>query len=449
MREGLSSPARRGSAWLRTLLISVLATLYPFHHLLVSLNANVSMGDGVVALIALIVVFQFAAGAVPVPRYGTQAAALLIAIVASITVNAFIPSQFFSLRDAQIEALKFLGVATWMIAVFWLVSDEFPRRYVQWTATSLVIATGFAIWTVIENVVLHAVARPSGPFDNPNLYANYLILNVFLALGLSRLVSEHANGVPPTPRARGRVQTVLRVAVVPVLVLGLLSTGSRGGLLGFLAGLAVAVRWRLPQISLRRAVAFAVSAVILGGALGWFFSHHPFLVNRMEAVSAIDPNVTSRFALWRAARHAFYANPVFGIGYGQFPGYGAHEEGLGAFAAVSHQTYLSAAAELGILGLAALLWLLVSVIRDAGRMSARTGSMVPRAFGGFVTATAVQGFFNNVDQFRSLWITFGLAAAAMAYFSARGMSPSRPAPASSGEMPSRRAVRQPRWARTI
>src|SRR2546427_1184251 len=56
MIERRSSPARGGSAWLRTLLIVVLATLYPFHHLLGSLNVNVSMGDGVVALIALIVV---------------------------------------------------------------------------------------------------------------------------------------------------------------------------------------------------------------------------------------------------------------------------------------------------------------------------------------------------------------------------------------------------------
>jgi O-antigen ligase len=419
MIERRTSPARRGSAWLRTLLIWVLATLYPFHHVLGGLNVNVSMGDGVVALIALMVVFHFAAGAVPVPRYGLQAAAL------------------------------FLGVATWMIAVFWLVSDEFPRRFVQWATTSLLLGTGFAIWTVIENVVLHAASRPSGPFDNPNLYANYLALNVFLALGLSRLLSEQWSGVSLSPRARGRVQTVLRVVVLPVLVLGLLSTGSRGGLLGFLVGLAMAVRWRLPHITVRRAAAFAVSAVILGGALGWFFSHHPFLVNRMEAVSVTDPNVTSRFALWSAARHAFYANPVFGIGYGQFPGYGAHVEGLGALAAVSHQTYLSAAAELGILGLGALLWLLVSVIRDAWRMSARTGSMVPRAFGGFVMATAVQGFFNNVDQFRSLWITFGLAAAAMAYCSVRGASLARSLPASAGEMPSRRAVRPPRWARMI
>ena len=124
-------------------------------------------------------------------------------------------------------------------------------------------------------------------------------------------------------------------------------------------------------------MAFTASALILGGALGWFFSHHPFLVNRMEAVSATDPNVTSRFALWRAARHAFYAHPVFGIGYGQFPGYGAREEGLGQLAAVSHQTYLSAAAELGILGLFALLWLLLSVMRDAWRASARTGLAWP------------------------------------------------------------------------
>ena len=406
-----------GGSW-RTLLIAILATLYPFHRVLGSLNVNVSLGDGVVAVIALVVLFQFAGGAVPVPRYLPPAAALLAAIVASLTVNAFVPSQFFSLRDAQIEAVKFLGVATWMVAVFWLVRDDFPRRFAQWSAVALAIATAWATWTVAENVVLHLASRPSGPFDNPNLYANYLVLNVFLALALLHMLRERWGGVSLSARAAARVQLILRVGVVPVLILGLLSTGSRGGLLGFVVGVTTAVRWRLPNLTLRRALAFTASALILGGALGWFFSHHPFLVNRMEAVSATDPNVTSRFALWRAARHAFYAHPVFGIGYGQFPGYGAREEGLGQLAAVSHQTYLSAAAELGILGLFALLWLLLSVMRDAWRASARTGSMVPRALGGFVMATAVQGFFNNVDQFRSLWIVFGLAAAATGYCTA-------------------------------
>jgi O-antigen ligase len=410
-----TSAIRRGGSWLRTLLIVVLATLYPFHHVLGGLNVNVSMGDGVVVLVTVLVVFQFAAGAVPLPRYALQASALFVAIVASLTVNAFVPSPFFSLRDAQIEAVKFLGVASWMIAVFWLVCDDFPRRFVQWATTALVVATGWATWTVVENVVLHVASRPSGPFDNPNLYANYLALNVFLALALSSLEREHWTGVSHHPRTAARIQMILRVGVLPLLILGLLSTGSRGGLLGFLVGVAIAVRWRVPALTLRRALAFGVSAVILGGALGWFFSHHPFLVNRVEAVSINDPNVTSRFALWSAARHAFYGHPVFGIGYGEFPDYAAREAGLGHLAAVSHQTYLSAAAELGVLGLGSLLWLLLSVMRDSWRVSARSGSLVPRALGGFVTATAVQGLFNNVDQFRSLWIVFGLAAAAIGY----------------------------------
>jgi len=418
-------PPRGG--WGRSALIWVLAGLYPFHRVLEGLRVSVSLGDGVVALIAVIVVFNLAAASVPVPRYAKQAAALLAAIATSLTVNAFLPSHFFSLRDALIEGLKFLGVASWMIAVFWLVCDDFPRRYVQWSVVSIAIATGFAIWTVVENVALR-VARPSGPFENPNIYANYLGLNAFLALALSRLLAENwAGGTSLTRRGLQRLRTLLPVAILPTLVLGMLSTGSRGGLLGFLVGLAVTVPWRMPRLNVRRAATFVVTTLVLGGALFWFFERQPFLVNRVAAVTATDPNVAQRVVLWRAARHAFYAHPVFGIGYGQFPAYARHDEGL--FATESHQTYLSAGAELGILGLGALLWLLLSVIRDAWRASVGTGSTVTRAFCGFVVATAVQGFFTNVDQFRSLWIVFGLAAASIRYLSTtRSAHHAAPAP---------------------
>ena len=78
---------------------------------------------------------------------------------------------------------------------------------------------------------------------------------------------------------------------------------------------------------------------------------------------------------------------------------------------MTHETYLSVAAELGVPGLLVFLWLLGAVVRDSRRVRVATGSRIPRVLFGFLVATAVQGLVNNVDQFRSLWIAAGMVAA--------------------------------------
>ncbi|OLC36026.1 MAG: hypothetical protein AUH81_08825 [Candidatus Rokubacteria bacterium 13_1_40CM_4_69_5] len=106
---------------------------------------------------------------------------------------------------------------------------------------------------------------------------------------------------------------------------------------------------------------------------------------------------------------------MFGIGYGQFPSYAGYMRLWRA--QVAHQTYLSMGAELGLLGLLVFLWLLWAVMRDSWRVQVAKGggSRLGRICCGFAVATSVQGLFNNVEQFRSLWITFGIVAALVAY----------------------------------
>lgn len=403
-----------GSGWGRSLLALGLATVYPFHTYVA--NVNVSAGDAIVALIGLILLFRFAAGKVALPRYTVHAFVLWMIIIFSLTKNSLLPSGFFSLVPGMVETFKYLAAVAWMIALYWLLSDQLPRRLLLFSCASVVMATLFAGMTVYQNLFLHE-QRPTGPFENPNIYGNYLILNVFLALCGAHLVAEGVGGV--AKRSTFVLQSFRTVAVlvaIPVLTVGLLATGSRGALVGFVAGLAVALRVRPPTaFGPRRLLAAAAGGMGLVVAVAWFLQHHPYLLLRLGRTGSADPNVEHRLALWRAALDAVYSHPLLGIGYGQFTSYAGY---LRLWRAqVAHETYLSVAAELGLLGLLVFLWLLGAVIGDSWRVriAPGKGSRLGRICGGFVVATAVQGLFNNVDQFRSLWIAFGVVSALVVY----------------------------------
>ena len=408
-------PSPPAGAFLKSLVAFALTVLYPFHLLASGRGTvshpggiNISLGDGVVGLIALLLVFRFAAGAAPLPRFGVNALVLLVIIGASLAANAVALTAYFSVMVGMIETLKLLAVILWMVAVFWLTYDDFPRRFLLFAGTSVALACGFAIMTVLENVLLH-VPRPSGPFDNPNIYGNYLALNFFLALGVGVLLADRGGDARLLgQRIRRWLRPVLRLFVLPALLVGLLATGSRGALVGFIAGLPFAVPWNaVKRVTIRHVVALLCGGVVLALVLAWFFDQHPFLLKRLSRTSGDDPNVVERLALWRTAFRALATHPVLGIGYGQFPGYAESQ----VRATVTHNTYLSYAAELGLVGIAAFVWLWVSVIRGCWQAKRRTGSSFPAMLCGFVVASSGQAMFANVDQFRAPWIAFGLVAA--------------------------------------
>jgi O-antigen ligase len=392
--------------WERSLLIVAVAVLYPFHRGIVGLN--VSFGDSVVLLICGLLILKMAASHIVVPRYLLHMTVLVAIIAASMMANTVSPpGLFFTLRLSQIEATKVFAVMAWMVSICWLFSDDFPRRFLVWTVVSVPIATGFSAATVYQNLFQH-LERPTGPFENANIYGNFLMLNAFLSIGMSsRRTNARIGESEGQPQARWGLFVL---GALPVLTVGMMATGSRGTLLALAVGLVAMVPWRLPRRIGAGQVGIAlVSVVVLLVTIVWFLGQHPYLLHRLSRTGSGDPNVTERLTLWRVAWEAFLMHPVFGIGYGQFPGYASSMHHI--VAKVTHETYLSYAAELGVPGLVAFLWLLGAVVRDSWRLTRSMGTRTARALFGFLVATAVQGLVNNVDQFRSLWIAVGMVAA--------------------------------------
>jgi len=397
------------TARLKLVLIIALAALYPFHRSMAGFN--VSLGDFVVALIFVPILLGLAIGRLHLPRYVMHALAFLGVTVVAFFANVHQEGVYFSVAGGTKEMLKFAAAVSWMVAMFWLLRDDLWNRLLVFAMVTVTIGTAFASWSIVENIVLR-IGRPTGPFENPNIYGNYLVFNAVL-LGIAMtLIREGA--VEPATGARRRLLRLFlsaRLVFLPVLLLGLLATGSRGSILAGLTALFVSTRLRLPRrVNLNKIAMGLIGLLIVIGSVTWFLRQDPHILRRIQGASRGEgPNTQERLVLWDASIRTFVAQPVVGVGYGQFPYYSSVKFGLDPH--VTHQTYLSIAAETGIVGLLVMAWLVATVLRDTRQSQRGLQSRVPLLCRAFLLGTCVQGLVANVDQFRSPWLIVGVVAA--------------------------------------
>jgi putative inorganic carbon (hco3(-)) transporter len=159
-----------------------------------------------------------------------------------------------------------------------------------------------------------------------------------------------------------------RVALLGCLVLmlvALMSSGSRGGFLGLIT-IAAVYWWK----SERKAATAAV--LILGAALFWGFAPEDYR-GRMDSIlhHQTDASAQSRIEGWRIARAMFWRQPLTGVGPANFvPARAAWFATGNAFADWMdvHSLYYQTLSELGTLGSLSLLAFLFLVLRDHRRL---------------------------------------------------------------------------------
>jgi O-antigen ligase len=380
---------------------------------------NFSLGDGLVLAVALTYAYRSLRGPVPLPRYAAYVVGLAVVAIASATLNVMVSEPFFSgTRATLIETSKLVMATLWMCVTFWLLSRRFARRFLQLAYTSILFGTAWAVGSIAMTVTEVTDARPSGPFDNANLYGGYLCFNAFLVLAAHGVAKAYvARERQPLPMIFRLLDPGLLPVCLPVLLLGVVSTGSRGALIGTAFGLALAGFWRPRSITSRRVLVLAGVLAALTVSLHWYLDQDPLVLERLRRTAEGDAKgVDERLMLWHAARDAFATHPVLGVGYGQFRNYAHLATGENK---VAHQTYLSIAAELGVAGLVVFGCLVLAVLRGTLRPGQRPYPGVTLAGRGYVLATLVQGLFANVQHSRALWICIGVLAVQAAMSSAR------------------------------
>ena len=254
--------------------------------------------------------------------------------------------------------------------------------------------------------------RASGPVDDPNFYAQLLLIVLPLAVFLA--TSE---------RKRWRK---IGYAVAALLIMaGALLTYSRGGIVALgimLVLLIIAIRMRPAYILAAAAVALIALTILPAGVMRRTISVREVFSSNTSG-GPEDSSIEERKLFLGAAWEMFSDHPILGVGAGNYstyfnryslqvgsPAVQYHDRGDPAF---PHMLYLQIAAETGGVGLlcffAAVVAAFVSLRRARDVLAQRVGITTALAIalaGYLITAIFLHGAYQ-----RNFWILLGLVAA--------------------------------------
>jgi O-antigen ligase len=241
--------------------------------------------------------------------------------------------------------------------------------------TIIIFGFGLAFFAVIQSLISPTkiyglleprLATPFGPFVNRHNFAGYMEMTLALPLGLMFV------------GAIEREKKLLYLTAIALMGIALLMSGSRGGMISFIAmifflvaitgfsskveGMSSQGLERTRQIALRVGLAFALLlAIVLGVMLiGGESSVSRFL----DSVNASDPT-TGRTQIWRVTLNVIKAHPVIGAGLGAYgvaytpfdPNNGVNRPEQ------AHNDYLQVLADAGIVGAALGLFFIFALFR--------------------------------------------------------------------------------------
>ncbi len=369
----------------------VYVALIPFDNVLGNNGATLVRGLAIVSALALVFRIALLRRAVAPPRawYFWLVLVGWMALTAIWTIDSALTTTTFG----QIFQLFLLFS---LLAIYPVTPGEFKRL------TTVVILSG--IGSACYGLYLYtqgnrfeerlSITSSTGLTVDPNHYAAALLLPIALALVIAL--------------ARGKVLgRVLSLVAVVVMTGGLLLSGSRGAFIS-LGMMLVYIAWR----SRRRLQIVGLGLIAL-------------------AISAAFPTVWQRFSdptqgmgagrvfIWNIGLKALADHWLIGAGIGAFPtaydrmflnGYQAVFQG---WSRPSHNVLIGTSVELGLLGVALLVYAWYSSWRDMRRVPVAFDGMPTRVgIEAAVFALFVASFFLDTLTFKYLWLALSMSALA-------------------------------------
>ncbi len=216
-------------------------------------------------------------------------------------------------------------------------------------------------------------------------------------------------------------------AAIPLLLYLVIETKSRGGFLALLAVLGAILvlglrgkNRQFRQASSAIAVLVALSIPLLPG--GYLDTMRT--INDQDDYNRTSP--TGRIETWKRGMAYAYSHPLTGVGIGNFStaegtlsaiGQARASETRGWKWSTAHNSFVLAAAELGLIGGSAFAILvvgsIVSLLRLGRSNDDGTENLLPPLLGISVLGFAVAGYFLSWTYYDLTWALFGLAAAVL------------------------------------
>jgi O-antigen ligase len=326
----------------------------------------------------------------------TAAAELLI-----LHVSDKLPAKYYTFPQ--------LFLVLWMI---WEVARTRGRLL------SLLLAYVFGCYVAAFQTML--IYRQSGGtlrrFAAGNVDPNDLAMTMALALPMAWYLAQTYQ----KPLLRWICRGYLPVGV---LALGL--TGSRGGLVAGIVALTI-VPFTMTRLTAGRLVSTIALLLISGGLAVAYVPEK--IVQRLGTTSTEveDLSLGGRFRLWKAGLRAFADAPLMGYGTGGF--IRAISPQLGTGSQVAHNSFISVLVEEGLIGLILYLLMFLAAYRAVRRFP-----LLERRFGLVLLATLVMAMSPLTwEDRKSVWVILailvGLSQALRTTPVARATTPLRAGP---------------------
>lgn len=236
-----------------------------------------------------------------------------------------------------------------------LIRDEKTLGlYIRGTLAGAMFIIAFGILAAVNGwpQALGGRAGAYGMYENHNDYS-FLIIQIVPFLFMYRKVAAGA-------RAR-----LLLNAALAACAVGIVLSLSRGGMLALVLECALIIF--IGMEGRKRLLWLPVLVLVGAAAIGFQWAKRA--ENQGDNYTAADAE-NSRLELWSAAYHMALANPLLGVGSGQF---NDHASSYGEIShdnrgKNTHNTYLEILTGNGIIGLFCFLAMIVKLIRDLRRV---------------------------------------------------------------------------------
>jgi O-antigen ligase len=315
-----------------------------------------------------------------------------VAVAALVLVLLAVAGALWS-QGTHEDILLFLNKYTKLLLIPILVTvlvdpaDRWRGLVAMAAGLTLSLALSYALFTGL----LPPVWPLTGQVDNPSALKNYLSHSIFMAYGVLLFSVLARQATSMGQRWSWAALAVLAGANVLLMVQG--RTGYLVLAVLALVGLFHAWRWR----------GFVAATVLVGAVFAGAFVASPVFKNRvtLAVVQAEqwNPEVASATSIGR--RLEWYGNtfkiirdyPLLGVGTGGFPKvYNDRVRSVDVPARHPHNQYLLTAAELGVVGLAALLFFFYCHGRASARLPDPASRILAR---GLLALMLVGCLFNS------------------------------------------------------
>jgi O-antigen ligase len=317
---------------------------------------------------------------------------------------------------------RYLQNALLFLIVFTAIRE---RAHARWLVGAFVMGASVAAVFAVLNppqAGQYDVSRATGTIGDPNELAAVLVAGVILA------------GVLVSLLRRSPILRLMAAGAAVLCAAGLFSTFSRGGLVALgcalLASLFLGGRWRGRAVGIAALAAF--SAIVFFAVIA------PQAAT--QRVTQVDGG-TGRTDIWRVGGRMVQAHPIRGVGAGNFRWTSVHytlKPGAVRYdyfidhPKVAHNTYLQELAELGIVGFALFLTIILFAVFSgikAARRFAEAGDrdMELLARGALLALIGILAadFFISGQFSKQLWLLLGLGPALLAIASRELPAPVR------------------------